>query len=133
MTAAPAGCLARIGAVAGGGTPEQIECLGRFFEDVGLAFQIVDDVLNLRGFKNDLKSKGEDIQNGSITLPVAKAMAVLNPGARRELVATLRSQPQDLGIVAKVIDQLEACGAVQACADESNRIVDEANTGDTVA
>ena len=63
-TAAPAGCLARMGAVAGGGTDEQIAAVGEFFEAVGLAFQIMDDVLNLRGFKGNLKQRGEDIANG---------------------------------------------------------------------
>ncbi|MGZ3438612.1 MAG: polyprenyl synthetase family protein, partial [Polyangia bacterium] len=54
--AAPAAALARMGAVAGGGTDVQIDAVGRFFEALGLAFQIIDDVLNLRGFKNDLKA-----------------------------------------------------------------------------
>ena len=82
--AAPAAALARMGAVAGGGTDAQIEAVGRFFEALGLAFQIIDDVLNLRGFKNDLKSRGEDVTNGSITLPVAKAMARLDAPARAQ-------------------------------------------------
>src|SRR5260370_15625078 len=73
--AAPAAALARMGAVAGGGTEAQIDAVGRFFEALGLAFQIIDDVLNLRGFKNDLKARAEDVSNGSITLPVAKALA----------------------------------------------------------
>ena len=63
--AAPAAALARMGAVAGGGTDAQIEAVGRFFEALGLAFQIIDDVLNLRGFKGDLKARGEDITNGN--------------------------------------------------------------------
>jgi geranylgeranyl pyrophosphate synthase/predicted secreted hydrolase len=48
-TAVPAGTLARMGALVGGGTPEQVEAVGKYFEGVGLAFQIMDDVLNLRG------------------------------------------------------------------------------------
>ena len=48
-TAVPAGTLARMGALVGGGTDEQIEAIGKYFEGVGLAFQIMDDVLNLRG------------------------------------------------------------------------------------
>src|SRR5258707_15620872 len=108
-----------MGAVAGGGTEEQIEALGNFFEALGLAFQIVDDVLNLRGFKGDLKARGEDITNGSITLPVAKAMTRLDAGQRRELVATLRSHPTDLRVVAATVELLETCGAVEACFDEA--------------
>jgi geranylgeranyl pyrophosphate synthase/predicted secreted hydrolase len=124
--AAPAAALARMGAVAGGGNEAQIEAVGRFFEALGLAFQIVDDVLNLRGFKNDLKSRGEDISNGSITMPVAKAMARLGAPERRKLVETLRSHPTDLTIVAAVVEQLETCGAVQACADEAHELIEAA-------
>jgi geranylgeranyl pyrophosphate synthase/predicted secreted hydrolase len=124
--AAPAAALARMGAVAGGGSEAQIEAVGRFFEALGLAFQIVDDVLNLRGFKNDLKSRGEDITNGSITMPVAKAMARLPASERTKLVETLRSHPTDLTVVAAVVEQLESCGAVQACADEARDLVEAA-------
>src|SRR5207237_4996744 len=81
-TASPAGTLARMGAIVGGGSEAQIEAVGLFFEAVGLAFQLIDDVLNLRGFKNDLKSAGEDITNGTITLPVAKAMSRLEKADR---------------------------------------------------
>jgi len=124
--AAPAAALARMGAVAGGGSEAQIEAVGRFFEALGLAFQIVDDVLNLRGFKNDLKSRGEDVTNGSITMPVAKAMARLSAPERRKLVETLRSHPTELTVVAAVVEQLESCGAVQACADEASELVEAA-------
>ena len=91
-TAAPAGCLARMGAIAGGGTEAQIEGLGRFFEDLGLAFQIIDDVLNLRGFKGNLKAKAEDIVQGKVTLPVAKALSRLPKREREWLWDTLQDQ-----------------------------------------
>jgi geranylgeranyl pyrophosphate synthase/predicted secreted hydrolase len=124
--AAPAAALSRMGAVAGGGSDAQIDAIGKFFEAVGLAFQIVDDVLNLRGFKNDLKSRGEDITNGAVTMPVAKAMARLDAGARKELRKILASKPTDLRVVAGAVELLESCGAVQACADEATRLVEEA-------
>jgi geranylgeranyl pyrophosphate synthase/predicted secreted hydrolase len=123
-TAAPAGCLARIGALAGGGSEAQVEALGRFFEDLGLAFQIVDDVLNLRGFKGDLKAKAEDVQQGKITLPVAKAMAVLPKEDRQWLWETLREKPQDPEVVASVVDKLEACGSIDACATQARELVE---------
>ncbi|HET6334956.1 MAG TPA: polyprenyl synthetase family protein [Polyangiales bacterium] len=123
-TAAPAGCLARIGAVAGGGTPEQVECLGRFFEDVGLAFQIVDDVLNLRGFKGDWKSNGEDVMQGKITLPMAVGMARLNTSGRKYLWETLKSKPQDPEVVRKFIDTLEEVGAIEACSQQARSLVE---------
>jgi geranylgeranyl pyrophosphate synthase len=124
-TAAPAGCLARIGATGGGGTAAQIEGLGRFFEDLGLAFQIIDDVLNLRGFKNDLKTKAEDLQQGKITLPVAKAMSRFSLAERQAFWEILRTKPQDIAVVGKLVDQLEAVGAIEACSVQAKQLVEE--------
>ena len=83
------GCLARIGAILGGGDEAQIDALGVFVEHVGLAFQIVDDVLNLRGFANDLKQRGEDLAEGKVTMPVAKAMNLLDAESRTWLWAAV--------------------------------------------
>jgi geranylgeranyl pyrophosphate synthase/predicted secreted hydrolase len=124
-TAVPAGTLARMGAIAGGGNAEQIEGLGHFFEALGLAFQIVDDVLNLRGFRGNLKSKGEDVTHGKITLPVAKSMSRLDLADRRWLYATLRSRPEDPAVIAQVIDKLEDCGAIEACKVQADTLIDD--------
>jgi hypothetical protein len=114
----PGGRLARMGAVAGGGTDAQIEAVGEFFEALGLAFQIIDDVLNLRGFKGDLKQRGEDIRNGTVTLPVAVAMGRLDRDRRAWLWSTLQSKPSDERVVAEAVELLESCGAISACADQ---------------
>lgn len=123
-TGAPAGCLARIGALAGGGTLQQIEGLGRFFEDVGLAFQIVDDVLNLRGFKGNWKSYGEDVMHGKITLPIAKGMARLPESGRKWLHDTVLSKPQDPETITRVVDTLEECGALEESAQMARDLVE---------
>jgi hypothetical protein len=97
-SAAPAGCLARVGAIIGGGDDAQIEALGTFVEQVGVAFQIVDDVLNLRGFSNDLKQRGEDLSEGKVTMPVAKAMGMLDAHATARGCGTpLPQRPADPG------------------------------------
>jgi len=124
-TAAPAGCMARMGAIAGGATEAQIEGLGLFFEGLGLAFQVVDDVLNLRGFKGNLKSKAEDIMQGKITLPVAKAMGRLSKNDREWVWNTLKTKPQDEAVVSAVVRKLEECGAIDACADQARALVEE--------
>jgi geranylgeranyl pyrophosphate synthase len=125
-TAIPAGTLARIGAILGGGTDQQIEGVGSFFEAIGLAFQIVDDVLNLRGFKGDLKSKGEDISQGKITLPLVKAMGRLPSPERQALSALVASKPQDGETVKRVIAQLEELGAIEACIVQAREVVEAA-------
>lgn len=124
-TAVPAGSLARIGAVLGGGTVEQVEALGTFFEALGLAFQITDDVLNLRGFENNLKERGEDIRQGKVTLPIAKALRLLPADERAWLWETLQTQPQDPGVVEDMIARIERVGALDECVSSARALVDE--------
>lgn len=123
-TAAPAGCLARMGAVAGGGSEDQIAAVGEFFEAVGLAFQIMDDVLNLKGFKGNLKQRGEDISNGTVTLPIAIAMNRLPRDQREWLWRTLQSKPTDVATVASAIEVVQSCGGIAACADLARELVE---------
>ena len=134
-TAVPAEVLARMGALVGGGTPEQVDAIGAYFGAVGLAFQIMDDVLNLRGLYTDeadlkkkvmLKTLGEDITAGKVTIPVAKAMGILDEKDRVALWKDISSKPDDPEMVADIITRLEDCGAIQMCADEAEKIVEDA-------
>lgn len=125
-SAVPASSLAQLGAVLADGLTGQVTALCQFMESLGLAFQIIDDVLNLRGFKDNLKNRGEDITAGKITLPVAKAMALLGWPARRDLWDIIRTKPTDRAVIDGVIDQLEACGAIDACQQQAEELVETA-------
>jgi geranylgeranyl pyrophosphate synthase len=127
-SAVSAGSLARMGALVGGGTPLQIATLGAYMESIGLAFQIIDDVLNLQGFEGNVKELGEDIKAGKVTYPVAKAMCASRSSLeeRREIWAVLRTKPQDNAIVGALIRQLDECGAIQASIDDANDLVNAA-------
>jgi geranylgeranyl pyrophosphate synthase len=124
-TAAPAAALARMGAVAGAGTEEQIEAVGRFFEALGLAFQIIDDVLNLRGFKKGLKARGEDIMHGKVTLPVAKALGRLRQADRELLWKTVQARPVDQDVIDACIQLIEESGALDACVQQAEDLVED--------
>jgi geranylgeranyl pyrophosphate synthase len=125
-SAVPLGLMARVAALLADGSEEQARCLGELFEAFGLAFQIVDDVLNLRGFANDRKVRGEDIAQGKVTAPVAKAMALLPREARRSLWATVASRPRDPAVIAGVIEALEACAALDACERQARALIEAA-------
>ncbi len=125
-TAAPACTLAKMGAMIGGGSYEEIDALGTFFEAIGVAYQIMDDVLNLEGFENNLKDKGEDITAGKITMPVAKAMRLLPLDKREYVWQTIQSMPKDREIIKSVIDLLEDCGAIDECRKEAEDLMEEA-------
>jgi geranylgeranyl pyrophosphate synthase len=123
-TATPAGMMARVGAILGGGSERQVEALGRFFEAVGLAFQIIDDVLNLRGFERDLKQRGEDVRQGKLTLPIARALGRLPLERRDWLWNVLRSKPQEAEVVDEVIELIDRVGALDDCARLAREHVD---------
>lgn len=60
----------RAGAIAGGGTNNQLNSLTSFGEKIGLAFQIVDDILDVIGDEKKLgKSVGSDAKNQKLTYP----------------------------------------------------------------
>ena len=62
----------RMGAIAVGGEPALVADLGEFGRRVGLAFQIVDDVLDEEGAAADLgKTPGKDRAQGKMTYPAA--------------------------------------------------------------
>lgn len=125
-TAAPAGALARMGALVGGGTKAQIDGLGRYFESLGMAFQMVDDVLNLRGFAGDLKQRGEDLFHGKITLPVVKALGRLGRAEREHLAHTILDKPEDQAVVDALIAIIEETGGLQATSQAARDLVEAA-------
>lgn len=81
----------RSGARAAGAEPELIEALGQFGERVGIAFQIVDDVLDLEGIPHEVgKRLGHDLAEGKTTLPLALALEE-DAAALRPLLITARA------------------------------------------
>ena len=122
-TAAPACTLAKMGGLIGNGKHEEIEVLGYFFEAIGIAYQIMDDVLNLQGFDGNLKDKGEDITAGKITMPVAKAMGLLPLDKREHVWRTIQAMPTDKITIESVIVLLQNCGAIEACRLEADELL----------
>ena len=60
----------RIGSIIGGASSMQLQSLTGYAEDIGLAFQIADDVLNMVGTREELgKDAGTDEKRGKKTYP----------------------------------------------------------------
>ena len=77
----------RIGGIVAGLPREQIEALTTFGHSYGMAFQIVDDVLDLVASEAEMgKPVGHDIEEGVYTLPVLYALAGSNGAELRSLL-----------------------------------------------
>jgi geranylgeranyl diphosphate synthase type II len=60
----------RMGAIAGGANDRHLDDLTGYAEDIGLAFQIADDVLNVTGTREELgKNPNTDVERGKKTYP----------------------------------------------------------------
>jgi len=60
----------RMGAIAAGATDRQLDSMTGYAEDIGLAFQIADDVLNVTGTREELgKNPNTDAERGKKTYP----------------------------------------------------------------
>jgi octaprenyl-diphosphate synthase len=65
----------RLGAILGGASREQEDALGKYGHDLGMAFQIVDDVLDLTASEEVLgKPVASDLREGKVTMAVIHAL-----------------------------------------------------------
>ncbi len=73
-----------------------VEALRTYGLELGTAFQIVDDVLDLVGDEATVgKSLGTDLRNGKVTLPVIFMRESATPADRARLVAVMRGEGTD--------------------------------------
>jgi octaprenyl-diphosphate synthase len=79
----------RLGAIIGNGSEEQESRLGEYGRNLGLAFQIVDDVLDLTASEEVLgKPVASDLREGKVTMSVIHALQHCS-AAERKLVETV--------------------------------------------
>ncbi len=75
-TASLFSACARLGCITAGGGEETETLLGEFAWNLGMAFQLVDDILDFTAVETDIgKPVGSDLREGKVTLPLIYALA----------------------------------------------------------
>src|SRR5450631_636843 len=83
----------RMGAFLGGATAEQEESLARYGLDLGIACQIVDDVLDLTASESVLgKPVASDLREGKVTMAVIHALERCTPRERKMIETVVRER-----------------------------------------
>jgi octaprenyl-diphosphate synthase len=86
---------AEAGAVSAGASPERCRALRKFGQDLGLAFQLVDDALDYSGDSETLgKNPGDDFREGKATLPLLLAMVRTGASEREFWIRTIDRRDQ---------------------------------------
>jgi len=91
-TAELTACASGVGALLGGGTAEQVEAFRNYGLNIGIAFQIVDDLLDVAGQADTVgKTLGTDLLNQKPTLPVIHCLANLPADQKDSFLELLTS------------------------------------------
>ncbi len=117
MCSLKTGSLARmavgLGATLGGASRRQFEALTEFATSIGVAFQIQDDILNIKPNEGWGKETGDDIKEGKRTLMAIHAFSALPEKERARLTWILDSRNNSDNEVREAIDMLEKSGSIE--------------------
>jgi len=105
----------RIGAILGGATAEQEENLAQYGRDLGMAFQIVDDVLDLTASEDVLgKPVASDLREGKVTMAVIHALERCSAREREKIATVVRERSFDGVTHSEILEVLDRYGSIDA-------------------
>lgn len=105
----------RMGGILGGATPEQEESLAQYGRDLGMAFQIVDDVLDLTASESVLgKPVASDLREGKVTMAIIHALERCTPREKKLIETVLRERAFDGVTHTEILEVLNRYGSLEA-------------------
>jgi geranylgeranyl pyrophosphate synthase len=122
---------AEMGAIIGQAPEQHVRALRQYGADVGMAFQIVDDVLDLREGTQQLgKPAGHDLTQGTITLPTMIYAASLAPesAALARLRGVVTGELEDTAEIERVVQDIRGSGALDVAMADAERFAERAKS-----
>jgi octaprenyl-diphosphate synthase len=124
-TAALTEACCRLGAMFSTERQGWIDALATYGRQLGLAFQIVDDILDICGQQKTVgKSLGTDIEKGKLTLPLIHFLGHAAPQHRDLLISLLESHDHDR--IERVRQLIGPSDSIAYARREAERLVQEA-------
>jgi octaprenyl-diphosphate synthase len=117
----------RVGAILGGATDEEEKRLGQYGRQLGLAFQIVDDVLDLTASETVLgKPVASDLREGKATMSVIHALERCTPVERRHIETILHDRAFNGVTHADILTILNRYASLEFASHEAARYAESA-------
>jgi octaprenyl-diphosphate synthase len=105
----------RMGAILGGASDNEEAALAKYGHDLGMAFQIVDDVLDLTASEEVLgKPVASDLREGKVTMAVIHALERCTPGERSKIETIMRDRAFNGVTHAHILEILRRYGSLAA-------------------
>lgn len=111
-TASLFGSCASAGAMSVGAPRKTVESMHRFGEMVGMAFQIVDDILDYTPDNNTGKPAANDLQERKITLPLLEVMEQTPPELKQQILSAVERAATEPEAVEFIREQVERYNGV---------------------
>ncbi|SEO82903.1 octaprenyl-diphosphate synthase [Salinihabitans flavidus] len=119
-TAALFSAATEVGGVIAGADDAQVQALFDYGDALGIAFQIVDDLLDYQGDpKATGKNVGDDFRERKLTLPVIKAVALADGEERAFWQRVIEKGRQEEGDLDHALTLLHRHGALEATRDDA--------------
>jgi octaprenyl-diphosphate synthase len=117
----------RLGAILGGASVEQEESLATYGRNLGMAFQIVDDVLDLTASEEVLgKPVASDLREGKVTMAVIHALDHCTPQERKQVETVLRERAFQSVPLGEILEMLRRYGSFEAANARAHEYADAA-------
>ena len=125
-TAALFSAATQVGGVISGADETHNDALYRFGDALGIAFQTVDDLLDLGGTEATGKNIGDDFRERKLTLPFIKGIAKADEAERAFWVRTIEKGKQEDGDLEQALEILKRHGALEETRVEALKWADTA-------
>lgn len=124
-TAMPIHTSAKVGAMMASADDETIEAIGEYAMAVGLAFQVIDDLLDVTGDPARTgKAVGTDLMEGKPTMPVI--YAIQDPVHGKRMKEIFSSPDLADSEIAEAIEIIRKTDAVEKCRAKAGELVKKA-------
>lgn len=116
---------ARLGAISSDAPAATVEAVSQWGWEVGIAFQLIDDVLDLVGSSDALgKPTGSDIAEGTFTLPIILALRGSEGGKLEALLS--EGRPRSPEVVERAIALVREGGYIETAIGQANHHISQA-------